>query len=155
MSSPQEKKRKTGGSPGSLQRKRGAEEDLEPIPTLGQVAEDADFEPLRTLLDPVKNRPVNEFLLENPLAEQLRITYAGKAKIAGQDERWTLFLIACYAKLEEAAPKRAHVASEEHSPGKLCRKRSFFPLFPLSLFLRSCAPSSGSAVALDVRKTEK
>ena len=87
------------------------------MPTLGQVAEEERFAPLRKLLEPVKDTPVNEFLLENPLAAQRREEYAAKAEADGQKECWRDFLIACYAKLE-GATKRAHVASEEHSPGK-------------------------------------
>ena len=108
MSAPQEKKRKTGGGIGEVQRKRGAEKDVD-VPTLGQVAEDKDFEPLRELLKPVERRPVNE------LSEELR---AALKKRGGDELELILlsFFAACDARAEEAARKRAHVASE--SPGK-------------------------------------
>jgi len=113
MSSPQEKKRKTGGGIGEAQRKRGAEKDVD-VPTLGQVAEEARFEPLRELLKPVKDTPVTE------LSRELR---DGLLEDAANKDKPTLrvmqaFLGACDARVSEAAHKRSHVASEEHSPGK-------------------------------------
>jgi hypothetical protein len=105
MSAPQEKKR-------NAQHKRGAEQDLG-VPALGQVAEEARFEQLRVLLKPVKDTPVNE-LGENTKAA-LRKACEADADLALLLES---FFDACNARAEEAAPKRAHVASEEHSPGK-------------------------------------
>lgn len=141
MSSPQEKKRKTNESSGGSQRKRGADRDLSSL-TLGQVAAEARFVPLQVLLEPVKDTPVNE------LGEDLRAAL----KKRGGDELELLlasFFGACGARVEEEARKRAHVASEEHSPGKQWRKCSFSLCF---LFLLFCAPSSGLLVTVGVRK---
>ena len=109
MSAPQEKKRKTGGGIVEAQRKRGAEKDVD-VPTLGQVAEEARFEPLRELLEPVKDTPVNE------LSERLR------TQLLQDEEKPTKLLLesffaACDARVSEAGHKRAHMASES-SPGK-------------------------------------
>ena len=103
--------------------KRGAEEEQR-VPTLGEVAEDEDFAPLRELLEPVANRPVNE------LGEDLR---AALKKRGGDKLELLLasFFGACDARAEEAARKRAHVASEEHSPGKQLRLLSLCSLLTL------------------------
>ena len=126
MSSPHEKKRKTGGNPGGVQRKRGAEQDLD-VPTLGQVAEEARFAPLCQLLEPVKDTPVSKLgrvlraKLEEKGGEALELVLAS-------------FFDECDARAEEAAHKRAHVASEEPSPGKQ-QRWLFFPSLSLSLSL--------------------
>ena len=112
MSESQQKKLKTGGGVRDVQRKRGAEEDVD-VPTLGQVAEEARFAPLHELLNPVKDTPVNE-LGENTKAA-LRKACEADAGLALLLES---FLDACDARVSEAAHKRSHVASEEHSPGK-------------------------------------
>jgi hypothetical protein len=129
MSSSQEKKRKTGGSSGGAQHKRGAEQDLD-VPTLGQVAEEGRFEPLRELLKPVKDAPVNEFLLETREAAENRVLLKEQA---ANDLLWNTFVTACRAQLE-AAHKRAHMASEEHSPGKQQRWLFFFLFLSFSRF---------------------
>ena len=94
-----------GRSNDGAQRKRGAENDLD-VPTLGQVSEEARFEPLRGLLKPVKDTPVNE------LSQGLR---AKLEKKAGEEFDLLLesFFAACDARAEGAAPKRAHVAFKE------------------------------------------
>jgi hypothetical protein len=90
--------------------KREAEEPL-PFPTLGLVAEEQDFAPLRDLLRPVAGRPVNQ------LGEELR---AALKKRGGDDLELLLlsFFAACDALAREVETKRAHVASKEESQGK-------------------------------------
>ena len=83
---------------------------------LNDVLQDADFAPLRKLLEKVANRPVTEFMRESSLAKGLREKFAKKAEAEGHEDLYTFFLIAC-EKLE-GAHKRAHVTSEEHSPGQ-------------------------------------
>ena len=129
MSAPQEKKRKAGGSPGGAQRKRVAEQDLD-VPTLGQVAEEARFAPLHELLNPVKDTPVNE------LGQDLRAWLKGEARKIALLPLALAFFGACDARAEEAAHKRVHVASEEHSPGK--QQRWLF--FSLSFLRLSLSP---------------
>jgi hypothetical protein len=98
------KKQKTKQASGAGQ-KREAEEPLA-MPTLGLVAEEEDFAPLRGLLQPVAGRPVNE------LSEALRGVLRKKA---GDDLELLLvsFFAACDARAGEIERKRAHVASEE------------------------------------------
>ena len=146
MSESQQKKLKTGGGGvRDVQRKRGAEEDLD-VPTLGQVAEaEEDFAPLRQLLEPVKNRPVSEFgkglrsKLEKKVGEELDLLLEA-------------FFAACDARVSEAAHKRVHMASKEHSPGKQQRWLFFLSLFFLSLSLSPlCAlalPALGTSLCL-------
>ena len=141
MSSSQEKKRKTKESARGSERKRGAEEDLELVPTIGDVL--AEFPSIGHLfLDEVKRRPVNE------LSEELRAAF----KRRGGDEFELLllsFFAACDARVEEAAPKRANVAFEEESFGEqffFLRFSSFVSL------LRFCVPTSALLVALSARK---
>ena len=111
MSAPKEKL-KTGGTAGGTQRKRGAEQDLD-VPTLGQVAEEARFVPLQVLLEPVKDTPVNK------LGQELRAWLKEEAGKIGRLPLALSFIDDCDARAEEeAARKRVHVASEEHSPGK-------------------------------------
>ena len=45
-------------------RKREADDDLSPVPSLGEVAEEADFAPLHELLETIKGRPVDKLGLE-------------------------------------------------------------------------------------------
>src|ERR1700679_2857812 len=89
--------------------KREAEEPL-PMPTLGLVAEEERFAPLRELLQPVAGTPVNE------LSEELRGVLR---KRAGDDLELLLvsFFAACNARVGEIERKRAHVATGEESPG--------------------------------------
>jgi hypothetical protein len=73
----------------------------------------------------VENAPVNE------LSEKLRSKLEKKA-----GKKWDLllgsFFDACDARAEEATRKRAHMASEESSPGKQQQWLCFF-FFSLSL----------------------
>ena len=129
MSESQKKKLKAEGTAFGAQRKREAEQDRY---TLGDVAEDEDFAPLRQLLESVKNRPVNE-LGENT-KEALR------KKALETDAAITLllesFFDACDARVEEVARKRNHVASAKHSPGKQQGWGVFFLFFSsFSFFL--------------------
>src|SRR5262245_38215813 len=95
-------------------RKRGAEEDLS-APTLGQVADEKRFEPLRELLGPVALTPVNELLSEG--GEGLRNWLEEEAGRIGQLPVALAFVAACSVQAEAAAMKRAHVASGKESPG--------------------------------------
>ena len=136
MSAPQEKKRKTGGGMGKVQRKRGAEENID-VPTLGQVAEEGRFEPLRELLEPVKDTPVTE----------LKATSKDALKeLAGEQHKlvMTFFLAACDARVSEADRKRAHMASEESSLGKQQRWLFFLSLSLSLAFASLCSPGSSS-----------
>ena len=45
-------------------RKREADDNLSPVPSLGEVAEEADFAPLHELLETIKGRPVDKLGLE-------------------------------------------------------------------------------------------
>jgi hypothetical protein len=100
--------------------KRTVEEAI-PIPTLGQVAEQERFAPLKDLISSVAATPVNE------LGEDLR---ASLRKKVGEDHELLLasFFGACDALVEDTATKRAHVAHEGRLPGK-------YALFVLSFFL--------------------
>jgi hypothetical protein len=121
------KKQKTKQASGAGQ-KREAEEALS-VPTLGQVAEEEDFAPLRGLIQPVARRPVNE------LSEELRGVLRKKA---GEDLELLLvsFFAACDARAREIERKRARVGSGEKSPGKQRRERLvFFPVCSGSLCL--------------------
>ena len=102
------KKQKTKQA--SAGQKREAEEPLS-LPTLGLVAEEERFAPLRELLQPVAGTPVNE------LSEELRGVLR---KRAGDDLELLLvsFFAACAARVGEIERKRAHVATGEESPGK-------------------------------------
>lgn len=108
------KKQKTKQASGSGQ-KREAEEAL-PVPTLGQVAEEERFAPLRGLILPVTGTPVNE--LGEDLRRDLR-------EAIQESPRFLLsaFFGACDARAGEIERKRAHVASGEESPGKQQRER--------------------------------
>ncbi len=103
------KKQKTKQASGVGQ-KREAEEPL-PLPTLGLVAKEERFAPLRELLQPVAVTPVNE------LSEELRGVLRKKA---GDDLELLLvsFFAACDARDGEADRKRAHVATREESQGE-------------------------------------
>ena len=103
------KKQKTKQASGTGQ-KREAEEPL-PMPTLGLVAEEERFAPLRELLQPVAGTPVNE------LSEELRGVLR---KRAGDDLELLLvsFFAACDARAREIERKRAHVATGEESQGE-------------------------------------
>ena len=116
--------------------KREADEDLSPVPSLGEVAEKARFAPLHELLEPVKDAPVNE------LSEELR-----QELLEGQEKHMRLllkaFFAACDARAEEVARKRPNVGSDESAHGEQQR----FPFF-FSLFALMCALSSGPLATL-------
>lgn len=138
------KKQKTAETSGAGQ-KRAAEEDVL-VPTLGQVAGDADFERLRELIAPVARRPVNE------LSEALRAEL-----LDGQDKPTRLclqaFFAACVARAGEIERKRAHMTSGEQSPGKR-ERRMFFFVCPFATHAatlcvrRVRVPSGGSRVSV-------
>jgi hypothetical protein len=67
--------------------KREAGDDLSHVPTLGVVAEEARFAPLRELLEPVKGRPVTE------LGAELR---AGLLEDAGELSKPTVRLMQAF-----------------------------------------------------------
>jgi hypothetical protein len=122
------KKQKTKQASGAGQ-KREAEEALS-VPTLGQVAEEEDFAPLRGLIQPVARRPVNE------LGEALRGWLEAEATKAGQLPVALALIDACAARAREIERKRARVGSGEESPGKQRRERLvFFPVCSGSLCL--------------------
>ena len=110
------KQQKTKEASGAGQ-KREAEEPL-PLPTLGIVAEEEDFAPLRELLQPVARRPVNE------LGEALRAEL-----LDGQDKPTRLclqaFFAACDARAGEIERKRAHVATADEPQGERRHARLF------------------------------
>ena len=86
----------------------------------------------------LEETPVNEFLLENSLAEGLRKAYTEKAEKAGVGQPWTLFLVACSAQLEEVRSKRAAVVvvSEEELPGEyLFLLYLFFFFFEIKIII--------------------
>ena len=123
------KKQKTKQA--SAGQKREAEEPLS-LPTLGLVAEEERFAPLRGLLQPVAATPVNE------LSEELRRVLRKKA---GDDLELLLvsFFAACDVRAREIERKRAHVGTGEKSPGKQ-RKRLFFSVcFALHILLEAHA----------------
>ena len=118
MASPEHKKHKTEGRSEGVPGPQGLPRA---VPTLGDVAQDEDFEPLRGLLQPLMNRPVNE--LSEGLRAQLRQDEDKPTKL-----RLEAFFAACEARAQEAAPKRSRVAfEEEEAPG---RHKSF----PLPFF---------------------
>jgi hypothetical protein len=96
--------------------KRTVEEAI-PVPTLGQVAEQEDFGPLREHIRPVAGRPVNE------LGEDLRAALRRKV---GEDHELLLasFFGACAVLVEDVATKRAHIAHESRLPGERQRKKT-------------------------------
>jgi hypothetical protein len=100
----------TQNTKGVVSQKRGAE-DAFSLPTLGQLVEEERFQPLRALVRPVKDSPVNE------LGEELRGILRKKA---GEDLELLLasFFGACDVCAQSAVLKRAHVGSGEESPGK-------------------------------------
>ncbi len=96
------------------------------MPTLLQVAEEKRFEPLRGLILPVKDTPVNE------LSEELRLLLRKKSK-ESEDVLllFASFFAACDIRAGDTGRKRGHVASGDESPGKDC----FFSLLALLLSL--------------------
>ena len=82
------------------------------MPTLGLVAEEKDFAPLRGLLQPVAGRPVNE------LGEELRAWLKAEAAKSGQLPVALALIDACNARVGEIERKRAHVATGEESQGE-------------------------------------
>ena len=137
------KKQKTKGASGAGQ-KRGAEEALS-LPTLGHVAEEGRFAPLRELLQPVALTSVNELLSE--AGNGLRNWLQEEASKIGQLPVALAFIAACGVQAEAVATRRAHVGSGEESPGKQRRERLLFLFVSLPALWRSCA-SSCSAVSL-------
>lgn len=101
-----------------LARQKREAEEPPSFPTLGLVAEDARFAPLRELLQPVAEAPVTE------LSEELRGLLRRKA-----GERLDLllasFFAACDLRAREMERKRAHLAAGE-SQGE---QQSMFFLF--------------------------
>src|ERR1700679_762356 len=91
--------------------KREAEEPL-PMPTLGLVAEEERFAPLRELLQPVAGTPVNE------LGEELRAWLKAEAAKSDQLPVALALIDACDARVGEIERKRAHVATGEESQGE-------------------------------------
>ena len=128
------KKQKTKEASGAGQ-KREAEEPL-PMPTLGLVAEEERFAPLRELLQPVAATLVNELLSEG--GEGLRNWLQEGAGKIGQLPVALAFFAACGIQVEAATRKRAHVSSDESAPGK--NQLLFFCFFCLSHPLLFSAP---------------
>jgi hypothetical protein len=91
--------------------KRTVEEAI-PIPTLGQVAEQERFAPLKDLISSVAATPVNE------LGEELKVWFKSEAVKIGQLPVALAFLDSCTARVEDIATKRAHVAHEGRLPGE-------------------------------------
>jgi hypothetical protein len=108
------KQHKTKQASGTGQ-KREAEEPLA-LPTLGQVAGEERFAPLRGLILPVAGAPVNE--LGEHTKTALRKTSPAETALVLES-----FFDACDARAREIERKRAHVASGEKSPGKQRRER--------------------------------
>ena len=90
--------------------KREADNDLSPIPTLGDVAEEARFASLRELLGPVMDTPVTE--LDESSKAALR--EAGEAHTL----LLTFFFAACGARAKAASLKRANVGLAESAQGE-------------------------------------
>ena len=115
-------------------RKREADDDLSPVPSLGEVAEEADFAPLHELLETIKGRPVDKLGLELRAALKKR----------GGDEQDLLlssFFDECDARAKAASLKRANVGSDESVQGEHQCFSLFFLSSPLSHpFLFSRAP---------------
>jgi hypothetical protein len=86
-------------------------EEAIPVPTLGQVAEQERFAPLKELIRPVAETPVNE------------LSPGMRTKLLEGEEKPTqlcleAFFAACDALVEDIATKRAHIAHEGRLPGK-------------------------------------
>lgn len=90
----------------NLARQKREAEELPSFPTLGLVAEEEDFAPLRGLLQGVAGRPVNEFSTE--MRDILR-QKAGE----GLDLVVASFFAACDARVAEMERKRARLAARE------------------------------------------
>jgi hypothetical protein len=105
----------TQNTKGVVSQKRGAE-DAFSLPTLGQLAEQEDFEPLRALLSPIAGRPVNELLSEGGGA--LRNWLQEEAGKVGQLPVALAFFAACGVLVDAVTLKRAHVGFEDKSSGK-------------------------------------
>ena len=91
--------------------KREAEDDLLPIPTLGDVAKETRFEPLIKLLESVKEARVTE--LSAGLRTQLLEGEAKATKLLLES-----FFAACDAHVKAASLKRPNVSSDESAPGE-------------------------------------
>ncbi len=94
-----QKKQKTKEA-SSAGQKRTAEADVR-VPTLGQVAEDERFEPLRALLQPVELTPVNE------LSKGLRAELLDGQGHKSARLRLQAFFAACDARAGEVERQRA------------------------------------------------
>ena len=121
MASPKHKKLKTDGG---LEGVPGPQGLPRAVPTLGDVAIEERFAPLRERLGrAAKTTPVNEFLMETPEAVENRNLLKADA---GDVVLWNSFVTACRSRLADAAPKRGRVASEEEeAPGE--HKPFFLP----------------------------
>ena len=124
------KQQKTKQASGTGQ-KREAEEPL-PMPTLGLVAEEERFAPLRELLQPVAGTPVNE------LGEELRAWLKAEAAKSSQLPVALALIDDCNARVGEIERKRAHVATADESQGE--RRWTFFVVLVLfaSVFVFVC-----------------
>ena len=99
--------------------KREADDDLSPVPTLGQVATETRFELLCKLLKDVTDVPVTE------LGADLRVWIKDEAAKKDLLPLALAFLGACDARAKAASLKRANVGSDEIVQGEHQR----FPLF--------------------------
>ena len=106
--------------------KREAEDDLLPIATLGDVAKETRFEPLRKLLEPVKEARVAE------LSEELRVALKKRGEEKATKLLLEAFFAACDALSKAASSKRPNVTSDESTPGE---NQLFFVLFLLFFYL--------------------
>ena len=91
-------------------RKREADDDLSPISTLGEVAEEARFASLRELLGPVVDTPVDK------LGPALRSKLEQKAH--EHDLLLSSFFDECDARAAAASSKRANVGVDESAQGE-------------------------------------
>jgi hypothetical protein len=135
MFSPQEKKQRIEENLGDPQNEQQMEIDVGLVPTLGHVAKETRFNPLRNLLEQVKDTPVNE------LGEDLRAWLKEEAQRHQLVPLVAAFLGACDAairRLETARKRPRHASSSEEEPGESSRIFIFyffiFLFFPCSLF---------------------
>jgi hypothetical protein len=119
MLSPQEKKQRIEENLGDPQNEQQMEMDVALVPTLGHVAKETRFDPLRNLLEQVKDTPVNE------LGEDLRAWLKEEAQRLQLVPLVAAFLGACDAairRLETARKRPRYSNSSEEERGKF----SFF-----------------------------
>jgi hypothetical protein len=133
MFSPQEKKQRIEENLGDPQNEK-LEIDVGLLPTLGHVAKETRFDPLRNLLEQVKDTPVNELSaglrtkLQQKVGEELGLLMES-------------FFAACDAairRLETARKRPRHSSSSEEEPGESSRIFYFFLnfFFPFSSELK-------------------